>query len=238
MDQANSEDLRELPVDLEGVSMVIEGDPAVNEGGYLDLVTGEVVPHSSTDPMMVGDDAAIDVEAEPERWLHLPCLGSRAGWRDMAEFAATVADPRVQHRLERAIIGRVPSAASATPSKRRDSARPGIPSPMSSGCSGPATTSPTAASAPFLTLIESPGVARKSRICTPSSDLHRLQTVQIRERSRFASAVPRGGVRRPSAATSAGGSGRCGGREPGTPPRRPGRGAPRAGWPPRRRIRP
>lgn len=106
MSDTGSGELRELPVDLEWVAMMLEGDPTVNEGGYLDLTTGEVVPCSLTDPMIVGEDAAVDIEAEPDRWLRLRCLGSRDDWQDMAEFAATVTDPLVRDRLERALDGR------------------------------------------------------------------------------------------------------------------------------------
>ncbi len=61
---------------------------------------------SATDPMMVGEDAAIDVEAEPDRWLRFDRTGSRKGWRDMAAFAARQHDAALRERLERAIEGK------------------------------------------------------------------------------------------------------------------------------------
>ena len=94
-----------LPVDLEELSGLLEGDLVSNEGGFLDLRTGEVIPNFMTDEMMVGADAALDVDAEPDRWLRVPCEGSRAGWEDMATYVAGVADSHLREQLERAIEG-------------------------------------------------------------------------------------------------------------------------------------
>ncbi|QCU77153.1 hypothetical protein E7744_02160 [Citricoccus sp. SGAir0253] len=71
-----------LPVDLEMLATVLETDPAV-----------------------VGQDAAIDVEEGPDRWLRLEPTGSREGWRDMAAFAARQHDHTLRARLEQAIQG-------------------------------------------------------------------------------------------------------------------------------------
>ena len=95
-----------LPVDLEELSGLIEGDPVSNEGGFLDLLSGDVMPLFMTDAAMVGEDAVIDVDAEPDRWLRVPCEGSRAGWEDMATYVAGVADSRLREQLERAIEGK------------------------------------------------------------------------------------------------------------------------------------
>lgn len=97
---------RTLPVDLQELNTVLEGDPFENEGGYLDLETGEVYNSLMTDPAMVGEDAAIDVEEEPDRWLWIRCEGSRPGWQDMADFADRQRDAGLQQRLLRAIEGR------------------------------------------------------------------------------------------------------------------------------------
>jgi hypothetical protein len=56
---------------------------------------------------MVGEDAAIDVEEEPDRWLRLNRTGSRNGWQDMAAFAERQHDGALRERLERAIEGQV-----------------------------------------------------------------------------------------------------------------------------------
>jgi hypothetical protein len=96
-----AEELRPLPVDLDGVSMLLDGDP-VHGGGRIDLTTGEIWPGSPYDEPI--DD---DEDGDPERWLWVEA-GSRAGWSDMAAFAATVADPALADRLEHALHGRGP----------------------------------------------------------------------------------------------------------------------------------
>ncbi|ANS30573.1 hypothetical protein R1CP_29725 [Rhodococcus opacus] len=52
--------------------------------------------------MMVGEDAAVDVEEEPDRWLRFDCTGLRGGWRDMSAFAERHHDSTPRERLERA----------------------------------------------------------------------------------------------------------------------------------------
>ena len=97
---------RVVPVDLDMLSTVLEGDPELSTGGYVDLRTGQVYDDNATDPMMVGESAAIDVEEEPDRWLRFNCTGSRNGWRDMAAFAERQHDETLRERLERAIEGK------------------------------------------------------------------------------------------------------------------------------------
>lgn len=97
---------RVVPVDLEMLSMVLEGDPDLSTGGYVDLQTGEVVDEGLTDPMMVGDDAVVDVEEDPDRWLWVSRAGSREGWRDMEIFGERQRDAALRDRLERAIEGK------------------------------------------------------------------------------------------------------------------------------------
>lgn len=94
-----------VPVDLEMLSIELEGDAGMSSGGYLDLHTGQVYGEESIDPMMVGEDAAIDVEQEPDRWLHIDRTGSRDGWQDMADFAERQHDNRLRTKLQRAIEG-------------------------------------------------------------------------------------------------------------------------------------
>ena len=94
-----------LPIDLEELSRELEGADD-EESGLLDLTTGEVVPGFMTDPMMVGEDASVDVDEDPDRWLALDRLGSGEGWQDMADFAARVSLAGVREQLERAIEGR------------------------------------------------------------------------------------------------------------------------------------
>lgn len=97
---------RTAPVDLEMLGDALDEDTAISTGGYIDLRTGDVYDESSADPMMVGEDAAIDVEEEPDRWLWFDRAGSRDGWHDMAAFVERIRDVGLRERLERAIDGR------------------------------------------------------------------------------------------------------------------------------------
>ena len=94
-------DLRPLPVDVEELTSILEGDP-VRGGGRIDLTTGAVWHQSPYDEPLDGDDEEID---DSERWLWVEA-GSRDGWWDMSEFAETVTDAELARRLQRAIHGR------------------------------------------------------------------------------------------------------------------------------------
>ncbi|MDJ0458620.1 UPF0158 family protein [Arthrobacter sp. NQ7] len=97
---------RVVPVDLDMLSTILEGDPDLSTGGYLDVHTGQVYDDTATDPIIVGHDTAIDVEEEPDRWLRLNRTGSGNGWQDMEAFAARQHDGTLRERLERAIEGK------------------------------------------------------------------------------------------------------------------------------------
>jgi len=116
---AQASALRDLPVDLDELSLALEGDPLLT-GGRLDLRTGEVhqigplyendyfdeigeVDHGEAD---WADDAEPD-QAD-DRWLRIDSLGSRPGFRDMEEFLETVSDDGLARRLDRALGGRGP----------------------------------------------------------------------------------------------------------------------------------
>jgi len=96
--------LRPLPVDLEELALILEGDP-VEGGGRIDLRTGEVWPQFAIEyaeevgEIQEGDD-------EPERWLWVPCQGSRDGYRDMEWFIDDLDDEAFADQLARAISGR------------------------------------------------------------------------------------------------------------------------------------
>jgi len=94
-----------VPVDLDMLSTELEGDGTWSSGGYVDLKTGEVYGESATDAALVGEDVAIDVEAEPDRWLRFDSIESRARWQDMADFAERQREAGLRERLERAIHG-------------------------------------------------------------------------------------------------------------------------------------
>ncbi|GGJ59055.1 UPF0158 family protein [Streptomyces brasiliensis] len=79
--------LRPVPVDLDELSGLLEGDPAWG-GGRIDLDTGECRP-------ALADTEGSWDEEEPEnakRWLHVPCEGSRDAYRDMEDFITTLDD--------------------------------------------------------------------------------------------------------------------------------------------------
>jgi hypothetical protein len=71
----------------------------------LDLQTGEVIPYFMPDSDMAGVAWADKGEAELDRWLFLPCLGSRAVRQDMAEFATMIKYRPMRQRVEEAIEG-------------------------------------------------------------------------------------------------------------------------------------
>lgn len=109
--------LRDLPIDLDDLSLALEGDPLLT-GGRLDLRTGDVQqigPLYESDffddvgePLDGDDDWAddADIGEADDRWLRFDSLGSRPGFRDMAEFLETVADEHLATRLDRALGGR------------------------------------------------------------------------------------------------------------------------------------
>jgi hypothetical protein len=101
----DTHDLWQLPVDLEWVATVLEADPMRCQGAFLDLQTGEVLPFVVPDSEMASEEGTVNRGAEPDRWLFLPCLGSRAVRQDMAEFAAMIKYRPMRQRLEQAIEG-------------------------------------------------------------------------------------------------------------------------------------
>jgi hypothetical protein len=96
--------LRPLPLDLEELAMILEGDP-VHGGGRIDLTTGEVWAQPAieygeeTGEIEEGDD-------DPDRWLWVHCEGSHDGYRDMEWFIDDLEDEQLADRLARAIAGR------------------------------------------------------------------------------------------------------------------------------------
>jgi hypothetical protein len=96
--------LRPLPVDLEELADVLEGDPAYG-GGRIDLRTGEVWPQSAIEYAEETAEEDAD-EEDPDRWLAVWCEGSGEGYQDMEDFVATVADDEQAERLSIAMSGR------------------------------------------------------------------------------------------------------------------------------------
>lgn len=88
--------LRSLPVDLDELASLREGDPLLG-GGRIDLQTGQCWP-ASLETEEDGDDE--------DRWLYVAPVGSRDGYRDMEVFITTVEDRTIADRLEIAITGK------------------------------------------------------------------------------------------------------------------------------------
>ncbi len=96
--------LRSLPVDLDQLVDVLEGD-AVAGGGRIDLHTGEVWPEAVFEYGIESEEEDEDLD-DDERWLRVVSVGSRAGYRDMELFVAGVAEPDLAEHLTRTLEGR------------------------------------------------------------------------------------------------------------------------------------
>jgi Uncharacterised protein family (UPF0158) len=93
--------LRSLPVDLEELASLLEGDPLCG-GGRIDLRSGVCWPYG------VGYGEGDEDDDDEDRWLHVAPLGSREGYRDMELFIARVDDPAIADRLRIAITRKSP----------------------------------------------------------------------------------------------------------------------------------
>ena len=96
--------LRSLPVDLDQLVDVLEGD-AVAGGGRIDLHTGEVWPAAVFEYGIESEEEEEDLD-DDDRWLWVVSERSRAGYRDMELFVAGVAEPDLAEQLTRALEGR------------------------------------------------------------------------------------------------------------------------------------
>jgi len=97
--------LRDLDVRLDELSMLLEGN-SIDEGGRIDLETGEVWDQSAIDYAIEAGELDPDTVDESDGWLYVPGNGSRDGYHDMADFVATVTDPQRAERLKRSLTGR------------------------------------------------------------------------------------------------------------------------------------
>src|SRR5439155_5783759 len=84
--------LRALPVDLEELAGILEGDP-LSVGGRIDIRTGEMWPWAAIEYALEGGEEDEDTADDPERWLPVYGEGSREGYRDMELFIGSVEDP-------------------------------------------------------------------------------------------------------------------------------------------------
>jgi uncharacterized protein UPF0158 len=96
--------LRAVPVDLEELAGILEGDP-LSVGGRIDIRTGEVWPQAAIEYALETGEEDEDT-ADPERWLPVHGEGSRESYRDMELFIASVEDAGRAERLAIAIKGR------------------------------------------------------------------------------------------------------------------------------------
>src|SRR6516225_6624405 len=71
--------LRALPVDLEELAGILEGDPRT-VGGRIDLRTGEVWPRAAIDYVLETGEEDGDSAGDRERWLAVHGEGSREGY--------------------------------------------------------------------------------------------------------------------------------------------------------------
>ena len=93
--------LRGLPVDLEELAGILEGDP-LSVGGRIDIRTGEVWPQAAIEYALETGEEDEDTADDPERWLAV----HGEAYRDMELFIASVEDSGRAERLAIAIRGR------------------------------------------------------------------------------------------------------------------------------------
>ena len=104
-DDAEEAALRALPVDLDELADLLEGGDEVRFG-LVDLQTGVVYPYSEMSGEYLGLGEGFDPDEDPDRWLVVRRVGSRAAYQDMVAFIEQVNDPAQRDRLEIAISGR------------------------------------------------------------------------------------------------------------------------------------
>ena len=95
--------LTPVPVDLEELADVHEGDPA-HGGGTLNVVTGSVWPSELLYNM--GEDEREELVGQEDDLIGVESIGSRPGYLDMEMFIELLDDERLVNRLYRAIEGR------------------------------------------------------------------------------------------------------------------------------------
>lgn len=98
-------DLKPLPVSLDELAGVLEGDPQQG-GGRIEVATGRVWPAPAFEYRTALSEEEEDELEDPGKWLWVHCEGSRAGYRDMERFIGTVSEPGRAARLDIAITGR------------------------------------------------------------------------------------------------------------------------------------
>ena len=93
--------LTPIPVDLEELGEALDESPGVESLLHLD--TGTVWPGGLLD---LGEQPDGYDPEDPGRWLPFAGEGSRAGYRDMECFTATITDSAAAGALEKALVGK------------------------------------------------------------------------------------------------------------------------------------
>lgn len=98
---------RAVPVDLDELGSQLDGPAGgVAPGMWLRLTTGELWPDPGVDDVVDATGEALPHDGDdPDAWLPVEACGAREAHRDMAAFAAGVADRRLGDRLERCLHG-------------------------------------------------------------------------------------------------------------------------------------
>lgn len=96
--------LRPLPVDLEELAMLLEGDP-LQGSGRIDLTTGQMWPQAAIDYQQELVELDED-DDDPDRWLWVDCEGARAGYHCIQTFIGGLGDTPIAERLTNSISGR------------------------------------------------------------------------------------------------------------------------------------
>ena len=96
-------ELRPVPVELDELSWILEGDGSSGDG-RVDLLTGEVWPEAAIDYAEETGQGLPDPD-DADRWLFVSCEGSREGYRDMEYFIAGLGNSDRADLLSVAIEG-------------------------------------------------------------------------------------------------------------------------------------
>lgn len=94
-----------LPVDLDELSELLETGLGA-EPGRVDVQTGEVWHASTIEYVTEEEQEDAPDFGDPDRWLYVSPEGSSEGYRDMAQFIATIDDAARADLLAVAIDGR------------------------------------------------------------------------------------------------------------------------------------
>jgi len=90
-------------VDLGELASHLEGPTDVDEGGMLEVATGQMWPR---DPMGIAGIEEPDDFDDPDAFIGVIGLGSGPGYGDMRDFIRTVTDETLARQLDIAIEGK------------------------------------------------------------------------------------------------------------------------------------